>query len=303
MRIFPLLLAALSSIPSLAADCRRTVIFDVDDTLMDTNFRGAAVFRELAAKLRMPELAQIHASQVKFGCQDTLKVIGLEAPWEPKTEREIANAKLIGEICGSKAMKIGMKESHWGSRFFDNPEYIKHDMAMPGAARFVEGVLKFMRVDVVYLSGRNAGTTTQATLDQLAAYGFPTPKVGVSDEPGPARPYLILQPADNEDPDAVWKESVLKELRKTRSVIAAFDDLPKNANMFRKNLPLDVPVVRPARDVNDKDKMDADIDQITNYLVDTSIEQGATVSRGNGGKLRKILAKALEAKPNCGAGL
>jgi hypothetical protein len=179
------------------------IVLDLDGTLLDNRPRVVKIFHELAdawseskpeaaAKLRRSTVAG-----VVYGLADNVRRLGIE------------DEALIREAF-----------EFWRSRFFYD-EYMKYDVATPGALSFVKacharGCL------IVYLTGRDLPNMALGTFGSLRDLGFP---IGVPNTS------LITKPTF-EMPDVEFKMAVAPQLSLHTPVLAAIDNEPANVNLF-----------------------------------------------------------------------
>lgn len=184
------------------------VIFDLDGTLMDNRPRTAAIFRELGESVRtkMPafasKLADANPSHLAYLVADSLKKIGVDHP------------EFILEA-----------EQFWKQRFFFD-EYLKHDVAVPGAVAFARECYAAGAV-LVYLTGRDLPNMGLGSWKSLRDLGFPIGVAGTE---------LVLKP-DFETPDEAFKREYIPRLERVGQIIAAFDNEPANCNLVLEQNP------------------------------------------------------------------
>lgn len=280
-RSLPGLMALLLGLAASAgaAPVRDAIIFDLDDTLVDVSYRTHEILREVGATIPGLEgLLRLSVSDIDFDCGVSVKNAGLDDA-------------AVKAVCRTPSFKA----SPWGSRFFENAAYIKYDHVMPGATRFLERLKSELKVELIYLSGRDENATGAATRKQVDYFGFPGGVVITQPTPAPSAPSV---------PDDQFKLDRLKALQtQGYNIIAAFDDKFENAEMFRANLEASVPVVRPHKNILDRlnvktGKTLADgIEQITDYTVNVSWSgSGPKSFESNSKHLSDILNRARALK-------
>jgi hypothetical protein len=178
------------------------VLFDLDDTLVTTATRHAAIIRDFGAVEREPDLARAGVEHVRATLADTLRA--LDVPRE-----------LLEGPVGAKLRSHWLRAYHDGSRLHLDP-------ARKGAPDYV-GCLAAAGAKVVYLTERRP-ETRQATVDSLRALGFPAGE-------------LRFTPAALASPIRAWKALALRAQPVTGRVVAAFDDQPATAEALRRELP------------------------------------------------------------------
>jgi phosphoserine phosphatase len=240
MNIFLIVALVAGLGTSEAAQKKSAVIFDLDDTLVETRYRSYEILRQIAVQQNLPQLLNLTVDTTDYYCTKSLSNVGL------------TDATIVAKVCGESDWASEL-QSLWGKKFHANPASIPYDHMLAGAPLFVNALVKDLGVQVIYLTGRNQEATARASQAQLNYYGFPK---------GP----LITKPTAYTGPDEEFKRQELRRLLQTYNVVAVFDDSLKNANMFRAELPLTVPVVRPTRTPGDPSGVSAGIDQIRDYL-------------------------------------
>lgn len=117
------------------------VVFDIDDTLVDTRARTAAILREAGVGAEPHQMAfHIEESLVALGIADGQQATRLKKLWQ---------------------------------RSFFSAETLVHDTALPGAARYLHWLAAVPQLKIVYLSGRLDPEVGAATRESLAKLGFP----------------------------------------------------------------------------------------------------------------------------------
>jgi acid phosphatase class B len=182
------------------------VIFDLDDTLFRTAPRSLAILKEWSATpAGQPYTAKVAAltlEQLGYGIDGALGEIGVPASQVPSIDK------------------------FWAARFFTS-EYLKYDVANPGAVDFVKAVQR-TGVQVVYMTGRS--TDMQAgTQKALIDKGFPWDPAGLTTR-------LVVKP-EKATPDYQFKGEQAKALAAEGTVIGSIDNEPRNVNTFHQVLP------------------------------------------------------------------
>jgi hypothetical protein len=184
------------------------VIFDLDGTLYDNRPRTYRILAEYAFMIadESPELHHaiqaLRLSDVAYLVADTLATVG------------ITDEQLIKGVF-----------EYWKSCFFTD-EYVALDLPIPGGARFVR-TLNEAGVTPVYLTGRDAPNMLLGTLGCLQGDGFP---VGTIDT------RIVLKDRFERE-DNEYKEAVIESLKRSGTVIAAFDNEPGLCNLFKVAFP------------------------------------------------------------------
>jgi hypothetical protein len=186
------------------------VMFDLDDTLINTKDRNLRILKDFA---RQPELAASHPSdvqkilalridQVKYLLADTMKEIG------------VTDADLIKQA-----------SEFWLAHFFSN-EYCAKDKANPGAARYLH-LLARTGAKIVYLTGRDIPRMADGTRQNLLRNRFPM-------NPGQAE--LIMKPDPKMD-DLQFKISQYQSVEVMGEVVGVFENEPANINSMADAFP------------------------------------------------------------------
>lgn len=182
------------------------VVFDLDDTLIDTRHRTLTILRELAADpaltARFPKetarLAQVHLDQVHYELKDTFAELGLDSP------------ELLRE-----------SSTFWAKRFYTS-KYVEGDVALPGAVRYVNDLYR-AGAKIVYLTGRDEPNMLEGTVQNLRRLGFPMEEDVA----------LILEPAASMG-DLEFKATAIARIARLGRVIAVFENEPANLNLLHK---------------------------------------------------------------------
>lgn len=117
--------------------------------------------------------------------------------------------------------------AHWQARFFTS-EYALEDEPLAGAAAYVRSALS-RGATVVYLTGRNRPGMGQGTEESLRRHGFPAPDGAT---------VLLVMKDDATEKDSLYKDRALGEIVDAfGSVVAAFENEPRNLNVFARRYP------------------------------------------------------------------
>jgi len=184
------------------------VVFDLDETLYANDHRTLRILQEYAhthaSRLGgLYELmGRLSPGDVHYGVAATLRSAG------------VADEALIADA-----------QSFWAERFFTNA-YVQVDLPRSGAVELVSLVHRAGGVPC-YLTGRDAPAMLVGTVTALQRDGFP---IGTWDT------RTILKP-DPSIPDADYKAAVISHLRKSGTVVGAFDNEPGLCNLFKRAFP------------------------------------------------------------------
>ena len=190
------------------------VIFDLDSTLYDVEPRTHQILLEWVANdesAAFPEaraaIAEIDSHSCGYSLQDTWIGLGLSLE-DPKHLSSCKHAKRF-----------------WAERFFGN-EYLRYDRPYVGALDFVKAVYD-AGIQVAYLTGRDEPGMFRGTRDKLLADGFPIEVPRTS---------LTMKP-DSKIPDDEYKIAAAREIARQGSLIASFENEPKNLAALRDLFP------------------------------------------------------------------
>ncbi len=186
---------------------RAVMVFDLDSTLFSTQHRNHTILLEFVAIVGAPQdLARVVSSigpgDMGWNMIDDLRRRGFTH--EPTLQR---------------------LRGFWRDRFFRD-EYLRHDLPLPGAVRYVCDV-HATGATIFYLTGRDEPGMGRGTRASLSNHGFPL---------AGERIRLRLKPRFDED-DLVFKRRVVAEIRDTGDVVGVFENEPVNANLFAEAFP------------------------------------------------------------------
>lgn len=195
----------------------RTVVFDLDSTLLNNRPRSALIMREFAQQHQIHALANARADH----WQD----------WSAATA--MANMGVDNDII---QQYIESFESFWRKRFFTS-EYCIHDEAVDGAVEFVTTVQQ-AGAHITYLTGRPT-TMRDGTLRCFERLGLPLP---CSADSSTATVKLTMKPLFDGSDDE-FKQQQATELAAQAStsasapVSAVFDNEPQHINIYKTLMP------------------------------------------------------------------
>lgn len=186
------------------------VIFDLDDTLINTKERNLRILRDFVSKtnisvkypVEVEAVSRITLKNIRYLLTDTLKDLG------------VTNEDFVKEA-----------NAFWGPNFFSN-EYSAKDRPNRGAAQYVNW-LWGSGATIVYLTGRDVPRMEKGTIANLLRHGFPL---------GGTHARLMMKPTKEED-DLVFKQRALKEIAMMGEVVGGFENEPANINAFQENFP------------------------------------------------------------------
>jgi len=186
------------------------VMFDLDDTLVNTRERTLRILQDFAAQTDIQsaypddvaKIKMLQVIQIQFSLADTLKAVGV-----------------INDDLTKKASDF------WINRFFTN-EYCAKDQPNPGAAKYLH-LLARAGAKIVYLTGRDTPRMGDGTEANLILNRFPT---------NPSQAILIMKP-DSKLDDLVFKESQYSAVTAMGEVIGMFENEPANINSMADAFP------------------------------------------------------------------
>ncbi len=183
------------------------VAFDLDSTLLNNRPRQAHILREYGTELGIDTLANSTPDHWHTGWDEGLAM---------------TNAGLTKQEAESHREPF---KAFWWNRFFTS-EYCQHDIAIPGAARYVRALLE-TNATIIYLTGRQE-SMRRGTLTSFERAGFPLPN--------DSQIHLWMKPSLNEHDDA-FKDRSMHQLRERGVLVAAFDNEPTHINFYRQAFP------------------------------------------------------------------
>ena len=182
------------------------LVFDLDSTLFNNGPRTRQILIEVA--LEDETLRPLHPklqalpNELPYLVTDTLKLLGLEGG--DQSDRFVKG---------------------WLQRFFTDT-YCVFDQPYLGAVEFVNEAAR-RGATVVYLTGRDAPRMAVGTTESLRRSGFPIATPGA---------LLIMKPASQME-DEAFKRTALDAIHRLGTVVATFENEPRNANLFAERWP------------------------------------------------------------------
>lgn len=187
------------------------VLFDIDDTLVNTAGRHLRILREFLAQEQIRSdfpaesallAGRLELSLMRYEITDTARDAG------------IRDAGFLDRL-----------SRFWLARFFDN-DYLPEDPANPGAVDYVKEVVGRGAV-AVYLTGRWE-ELRPGTEEMLRKNDFPAPD---------GRRVILAMKPDRRQKDDAYKDEKLPELARLGKVVGGFENEPKNVNIFKQRFP------------------------------------------------------------------
>jgi predicted secreted acid phosphatase len=196
---------------ALAATGQPVILFDLDDTLINTRERTVRILLDFVSQPQVhanfldasTKISGLQFEQVQYQLTDTMANLGI---------KDAAFIKLANDF--------------WLAHFFSN-EYSAEDLPTKGAAKYLH-LLARAGAKIVYLTGRDVGRMGVGTRENLIRNRFPM---------NPDQAVLILKQDKNED-DLKFKESQYDAVAAMgKEVIGVFENEPANINSMAKNFP------------------------------------------------------------------
>lgn len=187
------------------------VVFDLDGTLFDTAQRNVRILQEWAKENSSnPDakaISQVTAKDAGYSIVDTLKNIS------------VTTAETVSSV-----------RNFWFKRFFTN-EYVVIDEPIPGGPAFVnachdKGAL------IVYLTGRDTPQMGKGTEESLQKHGLPMD----------GKTAILMLKSSPEIKDFKFKQDSCNRIRELGSVVAVFENQPRNLNALLREFPEAIPV-------------------------------------------------------------
>ncbi len=216
------------------------VVYDLDATLFDNRPRTLILIqdgaREIAEQLSEQERAildSMNTSIVQYSVRKTLQDAGIH-------NEEVENSIF----------------EYWWERFFTD-EYVLLDDPVLGAVEFVNRVAD-LGVTTVYLTGRDTPKMRAGSLQDLEDHGFPVPNDSTV--------YLITKPQP-EIRDIDYKRDAVEQISGYGTVIACFENEPRNSNLLASSFPDAIHVfLDTAHNPNRVEPLEPCLQVISHYL-------------------------------------
>lgn len=184
------------------------LLFDIDDTLIDTRHRKMAILKELAEQ---------PIAEGKHGYNELLKTASLKHI-KYRVKDTLAALGIFDEGFVKDA------ESYWRERNFTNA-YIEYDQPIAGAVRFVNWLHR-KGSQIIYLTGRPEPTMGKGTKINLKQLEFPL-----------GEDVLLMMKPDAGMPDFEYKQGVMAEIAQMGEIVAAFENEGHNLNLMAEHFP------------------------------------------------------------------
>ncbi len=184
------------------------VVFDLDSTLFNNAPRNRKIIEEFAEanKDKNPDFAKAVAAMkdehLAYSLEETFKNIGVN------DEKTLKDLKKV-----------------WYDSFFTD-KYVVLDKPYDGAVDYVKK-LHSKGAMIVYLTGRDTPDMKTGTEASLKESGFPY---------GDSNSVLLTKP-EKKMKDDDYKQTASADILKMGTIVASFDNEPKNVNLFKKSFP------------------------------------------------------------------
>jgi hypothetical protein len=183
------------------------VMFDLDDTLVDTGFRQMSIIREFAAQADVQahfpgpaaKMSAVQYGDLHYDLGDTLKALG------------VTDAAVLAELT-----------PFWAARFFDNA-YLQVDQANPGGVDYVREVLR-QGGKAVYLTGRWEDMRP-GTARSLYRMGYPA---------ADGRTVFLMMKPTRAQTDIDFKKIAFNDIALLGQVVGGFENEPANVNAYQE---------------------------------------------------------------------
>jgi len=189
------------------------VVLDIDSTLLDTAFRNRHILHAFKAEITRPE------NQLLYENKERLKQKNFDFDNE------------CWDICSfiSRREKLSEAEEKelfrfWKKHFFSNAA-LALDQPYAGVRETLQA-LKVLGFKLVYLTGRDTQNMEAGTRKSFLDHRLPC---------GPEEVFLFKP--DFYMPDPEFKLAACKEIKTLGTVLASFDNIPDNTNLFVQNFP------------------------------------------------------------------
>lgn len=207
----------------------RTLIFDIDDTLITTRERKITALNRVASLPNMKHTTNIQCI----------------ANLDPETAPEEYGIEKALAACHIPSDAINDIRAHWLNIFLSNDGMYKDGKVLGKPTKGALNAVKLARskgFDIIYLTGRHHDpahndSMLQGTMDELQTYGFPLDDHAQLIMKTKQKYGDTVAPLVRMTNDAEYKYETLKKLKKNHHIVATFDDGFKNVEIFRQNLP------------------------------------------------------------------
>lgn len=190
------------------------VLLDLDSTLYEVGPRTLQILKEWASK-STSEFSDVKKTVTE---RMTLQHIGYSV-------RDSFHAAGITVDDSEQAFESAKK--FWSSRFFSN-DYLKYDVAYPGASRFTQRLFE-LGANLIYLTGRDEPGMGIGTRENLVRDGFPWAEGG-------DRTRLLLKKSTHLA-DLDHKVEAANSIKAMGNLVASFENEPKNLVALYEVLP------------------------------------------------------------------
>ena len=189
---------------------RPVVIFDLDETLIDTRPRSLSILREFG-----------RSAQVRAVYRSASQILR-----ESRLEDVVYHIEDIARDLGllDSALVAQLKE-YYSARYFSN-EYLSRDRQIDGAKAYVMALQRAGAL-IVYLTGRDKPRMGVGTEYSLVKLGFPLGGNAAT----------LLMKSDKSIDDTSYKTEAFATIAKWGTVVGAFENEPRNVNAMATAFP------------------------------------------------------------------
>jgi len=197
-----------------AAGKKPIVIFDLDETLLNSRIRALRILKDIAFRQDISEGFPSEADQImRMGYSDIRAWI-MDLP-EILSRAGIQNPRFTERI-----------ENLYADAYLSN-KFCALDWVEPGAVQYVKK-LSGLGAHIAYLTGRNRPGMSVCTEEALRKNGFP---LGASENAS-----LTMKSKRALD-DAEFKKKALASIAQLGQVVGGFDNEPANVNALKEAFP------------------------------------------------------------------
>ncbi|MHA1269159.1 MAG: HAD family hydrolase [Candidatus Helarchaeota archaeon] len=176
----------------------RFIIFDIDDTIMDTTNRRWIIYEKLKSSYNLPYIP-IKEFKNYYNLTDGLKKYNFN-----KTELSLINQKFLKSFLSNK--------------------YLKEDIPFPGVRDFIQMVYD-LNYNIIFLTGRDK-KMRKATIKSFNSFKIPINKNNI----------LLIMKNNTNISDLDFKLEFIKNFYKKNKIICIIDNDSEICNAFRKIL-------------------------------------------------------------------
>jgi len=193
---------------------RPVVMFDLDETLINSRVRTLRILKDIALNQQVAEEYPFESNVIsRMGLSDVRSY-------------PLYLGEILRSIGIEDASFIKSIEGDYLNQYLSN-NYCASDWTISGAAEYVRAVQE-AGAWIVYLTGRNRPGMEKCTVESLRRNRFP---LGTGE-----RSLLFMKPTREID-DTEYKKTVLSEIGAIGVVVDGFENEPANINAFKAAFP------------------------------------------------------------------